>query len=82
MLGFRELTCKKEDEVEAENLREVIEELTRRYGPRFRKVVLEGAELSRTAVVFVNGKRIIGDPSLVSLKRGDTVVFSTAYGGG
>ena len=82
LLGFRELVQEKEVAVEARSLSELIERLARKFGPRFREIVLEDGELSRATVVFVNGRRVIGDPSRVSLESGDVVVFSTAYGGG
>lgn len=82
MLGFRELTGEKDVVVEAGSLSELVEELSGRYGERFRSAVLEGEEFSRLCVVFVNGKRVVEKPSKVQLGDGDEVVFSTAYGGG
>jgi molybdopterin converting factor small subunit len=82
LLGFRELTGERSAIVEAENLSEVIEQLSRKYGKELREALIDDDELSRLSVVFVNGKRVTGKPREIHLRDGDEVVFSTAYGGG
>ncbi len=81
----REVTGVKSVELEAENIRELLQSLVQTYGNKFRETVLdtETDELKQFFSCMINGKRIeLLDGYETVLKDNDAVAIFPPVGGG
>ncbi len=77
---FRELAGMSELEIEAKNLRELLEKLVAEF-PKLRDLFFEGEKLREIVHVMVNGKHFRGDLDL-ELKESDVVAIFPPVSGG
>jgi molybdopterin synthase sulfur carrier subunit len=81
----REVTGVKSTELEAENIRELLQLLVQTYGNKFKDTVLENdtGELKQFFSCMINGKRIeLLDGYDTVLKDADSVALFPPVGGG
>jgi molybdopterin synthase sulfur carrier subunit len=81
----REVTGVKSIELEAENIRELLQSLVQTYGNKFRETVLdtETGELKQFFSCMINGKRMeLLDGYETVLKDNDAVALFPPVGGG
>lgn len=81
----REVTGVKSIELEAENIRELIQSLVQTYGNKFKETVLNSdtGELKQFFSCMINGKRIeLLDGYETILKDNDAVALFPPVGGG
>ena len=81
----REVTGVKSVELEAENIRELLQSLVQTYGNKFRETVLDAEtnELKQFFSCMINGKRIeLLDGYETVLKDNDAVAIFPPVGGG
>lgn len=80
---FRDLAGRKEDQAEASTVRELLEELSHRYGQAFRQAVLKDGSMSDQVIVLVNGHHVSHlDGAETRLNPGDEVSIFPVIGGG
>jgi MoaD family protein len=80
---IRDLAGRKEDQASAGTVRELLSLLSDRYGPAFRRAVLEGGAMSPNVIVLVNGHHVAhlkGEDT--PLQEGDQVSIFPVIGGG
>ncbi len=81
----REVTGVRSIEIDAETIRDVLEDLKRRYGKQFLETVIDQntGELRRFYSFMVNGKRVeLLDGYDTRLSEGDSVALFPPIGGG
>ncbi|MCS7144733.1 MAG: MoaD family protein [Archaeoglobaceae archaeon] len=77
---FRELAGVSEVEVEGRNLREVVENLTKKF-PKLRESFFEGEKLKEFVQIMVNGKNARGNLNLEVSDRDLIAIFPPVSGG-
>jgi len=81
---FRDYTGTKEVELEGcKTVRELLKELSQRYGKKFEKEVFIGDELSHKVIILVNGRSVLNmDGIETRLSEEDTIsIFPVVAGG-
>lgn len=81
---IREITGTKEIQHEhCLTVRDLLQELSQRYGHRFREKVLDGERLSSQVIILVNGRNIVHIKGLdTPLKEDDQIsIFPVVAGG-
>lgn len=83
---LRDITGKREETVRLPPkaiVGELLDSLSRRYGPKFVEYVFEKGELRPNLIVMVDGKSVASMNGLKTpLKSGNTVSILPAFGGG
>ncbi|MEM0214752.1 MAG: ubiquitin-like small modifier protein 1 [Archaeoglobaceae archaeon] len=77
---FRELAGVSEIEVEGRNLREILENLTKRF-PKLREVFFEDQKLKEFVQIMVNGKNARGNLDFEVSDRDLIAIFPPVSGG-
>lgn len=67
----------------AATLADLLSDLVDQYGPRFREIVLDGDELSRLAIILINGRDARGFGGLAAplSAQDDICIFPPVAGG-